>query len=202
MPAASDGLRLALVRRLLARLGHEMVGLVPQPEVGGPLGLIILEHVTSAVQRVFVHVSGGEHRVENDHLPAVQRPASFARRQRQGLRRGNPFCLAGRACANLALLRVDRQTRAAVEVVHRLRPAIGVPLGLRAGEVGLPARSHVVQVEEDGRQPVLGAVLHRGEHLGVARVGRRVEEVVVRRVVLEVLVLEDLAADWGVSDRA
>jgi hypothetical protein len=48
--------------------------------------------------------------------------------------------------------------------------------------------THIVQVEEDGGQSVPGAVLDRREHIGRARVRGRVEEVVVGRVMLHVIV--------------
>ena len=103
------------------------------------------------------------------------------------------------AAAHLARLRIHREPLGAIEVVPHLRPTVGI-LGRRgAREVGLPSPARhvrvggdVVEIEEDGREPVLGAVLHRGEHLGVAGVRRRVEEVVMRTVVLHVVVPQHL----------
>ena len=62
----------------------------------------------------------------------------------------------------------------------------------RAREARLPTRARLVEVEEDGREAVLGAVFDGGEHLWVGRVRCRVEEVVVRGVVLPRVVAQHL----------
>ena len=91
--------------------------------------------------------------------------------------------------ACLALLRVDGEALGAVEEVVWLRATVRELGGRRAREVGRAAAlgsvgvvGHIVEIEEDGRQPVLGAVLDGCEHLRISGVRGGVEEVVVGRI--------------------
>mmetsp|Transcript_21000 Transcript_21000/g.44625 ORF Transcript_21000/g.44625 Transcript_21000/m.44625 type:complete len:255 (+) Transcript_21000:440-1204(+) len=93
---------------------------------------------------------------------------------------------------HLALLRENGQPFRAVEVVPRLRASVWVFCSLRPGKVGLTAGSDVVEVKEDSRETIHGAILDRCDHFRIVRIRLRVKEVVVGRVVLLVLILEDL----------
>ncbi len=69
----------------------------------------------------------------------------------------------GRWVTHLALLRVDAEAVAAVEVVCDLRPAVRVLRRGGAREIGRAAGGHVVQIEENGRQPEGGRSGERGD---------------------------------------
>lgn len=194
-PEAKNARAAGIVLRVLGA-GKGRWAWAYEPEVGRVLGLVLVQHVATTVQRELIHPAVGQHRVEDDDLRearprhSVKREdmpagalsaAAGAHRRVSGRPRGRrrlasrcvsrfpAACLHHASAPYLAFLWVDGEALGAVKVVHRLRAPVW-HLGCGgAREVGLPAAlSQVisladqrVEIEEDGGQPILGAVLDR-----------------------------------------